>query len=332
MRAAVTTAPGVIGLEPVPDPEPGPGDAVVDVGAVGLCGTDLHMFLGERHDTGFPLRQGHEVGGTVAALPRGYRGPLGVGQTVTVDPAMPCGRCRPCLRGTWQACRSFRALGVALPGGLADQLVVPVGQLHDASGLTATEAALVEPFSIAASALARAELCGDERLLVVGGGPIGLAITVSAVAAGRPVMVTDPIQGRRALAGELGADAVADPAADGAVEEWTAGTGADVVFEASGSRSGIDGALAAVGAGGRLVVVGVAAHALAVPVPRVLFDGVTIVGARAGLFPQALRTVAARRDAVARFVSATYPLADVGEAFRHAVDHAADVVKVLVAG
>lgn len=332
MRAAVTTAPGVIALESVPDPAPGPGDAVVDIGAVGLCGTDLHMFLGERHDTGFPLRQGHEVGGTITALPHGYRGPLRVGQTVTVDPALPCGRCRPCLRGVWQACRSFRALGVALPGGLADQLVVPFGQLHNASGLTATEAALVEPFSIAASALARAELRGDERLLVVGGGPIGLAITVSAVAAGRPVMVTDPLPGRRALAAELGADAVADPAEDGSVEEWTAGTGADVVFEASGSRSGLDGALAAVGAGGRLVVVGVAAHALAVPVPRVLFDGVTIVGARAGLFPQALRTVTARRDAVARFVSATYPLADVGEAFRHAVDHAADVVKVLVAG
>lgn len=330
MRAAVTTAPGVIAVQTVPDPEPGPGDAVVDVGAVGLCGTDLHMYLGERHDTGFPLRQGHEVGGTVAALPRGYRGPLRVGQTVTVDPALPCGRCRPCLRGSWPACRAFRALGVALPGGLADQVVVPVGQLHDADGLTATEAALVEPFSIAASALARAELRGDERLLVVGAGPIGLAITVSAVASGRLVMVTDPLPARRALARDLGADAVADPAAAGALEQWTSGTGADVVFEASGSRSGLDASLAAVGAGGRLVVVGVAAHDLTVPVPRVLFDGITIVGARAGRFPEALRTVADRRDAVARFVSATYPLAEVEPAFRHAIDRPADTVKVVV--
>jgi L-gulonate 5-dehydrogenase len=99
MRAAITTGPGQISVEAVIDPDPGSGDALVDVGAVGLCGTDLHMFLGERHDTGFPLRQGHEIGGTVAALPTGYAGPLDVGRTVTVDPALPCGRCRPACAG-----------------------------------------------------------------------------------------------------------------------------------------------------------------------------------------------------------------------------------------
>ena len=83
MRAAVTTAAGQISVEAVSDPDPGPDDAVVDVRAIGLCGTDLHMFLGERHDTGFPLRQGHEIGGTVAALPSGYAGPLGLAITVS---------------------------------------------------------------------------------------------------------------------------------------------------------------------------------------------------------------------------------------------------------
>ncbi|SHK53668.1 Threonine dehydrogenase [Pseudonocardia thermophila] len=330
MRAAVTSGPGVIAVEAVPDPEPGPGDVVVDVGAVGLCGTDLHMFLGERHDTGFPLRQGHEVGGTIAALPPGYRGPLRVGQTVAVDPSLPCGSCRPCVRGAWSACRAFRAVGVALPGGLADRLVVPVEQLHAADGLTPVEAALVEPFSIAATAIARAELRGGERLLVIGAGPIGLAITVTAVAAGRPVMITDPLPARRALALDLGADAAADPAEEGAVAEWTGGEGADVVFEASGARAGLTAALAATGAGGRLVVVGVAAHELAVPVPRLLFDGISVVGARAGLFPEALRTVTANRAAVARFVSAEYPLVDVAAAFRHAIDRPAETVKVVV--
>ncbi|MFC4945031.1 zinc-dependent alcohol dehydrogenase [Pseudonocardia sp. GCM10023141] len=332
MRAAVTTGPGRIAVEAVPDPDPGPDDAVVAVGAVGLCGTDLHMFLGERHDTGFPLRQGHEVGGTLAVLPAGYSGPLQVGQVVTVDPAIPCGGCRPCLRGSWPACRAFRALGVALAGGLADRVVVPVGQLHDAAGLTVSEAALVEPFSIAAMALARAELVGGERLLVTGGGPIGLAVTVSAVAAGHRVMVSDPLPARRALAGELGAERVVDPAATAsAVAEWTGGAGADVAVEASGTRSGLAASVDGVGAGGRLVIVGVAAHDLVVPVPRILFDGVTVVGARAGLFPPALATVAANRQAVARFASATYALADVGAAFAHAIERPAEVVKVLVA-
>jgi threonine dehydrogenase-like Zn-dependent dehydrogenase len=333
MRAAVTSGPGRIAVESVPDPEPGPGEAVLTVGAVGLCGTDLHMYLGERHDTGFPLRQGHEVGGTVAELPRGYAGPLRVGQTVTVDPAIPCGRCRPCLRGRWPACRSFRALGVALPGGLAEQVVVPVGQLHAADGLSAVEAALVEPFSIAAMAVARAELTGGERILVAGGGPIGLAVTVCAVAAGHPVLVCDPLPSRRALAAELGASRTCAPdELAEIVADWTGGAGADVVVEASGTRSALDSAVANVGAGGRLVVVGVAAHDLVVPVPRILFDGVTVVGARAGLFPQALAVVAARRQEVARFASATYPLAEVADAFTHAVERPAEVVKVLVAG
>lgn len=332
MRAAVTSAPGVIAVETVPDPEPGPGDAVLDVGAVGLCGTDLHMYLGERHDTGFPLRQGHEVGATIAALPRGYSGPLQVGGTVTVDAAIPCGRCRPCLRGRWPACRAFRALGVALPGGLAEQVVVPVGQLYDADGLSAVEAALVEPFSIAAMALARAELAGGERILVAGGGPIGLAVTVAAITAGHAVLVCEPLPVRRALAAELGADATCEPAelAD-SVAGWTEGAGVDVAVEASGTRRALDAALAAVGAGGRLVVVGVAAHDLVVPVPRVLFDGVTIVGARAGLFPQALSVVAAHRPQVGRFASVVYALDDVGAAFTHAIERPSEVVKVLVA-
>ena len=213
MRAAVTTGAGRISVEAVREPDPGPDDAVVDVRAIGLCGTDLHMFLGERHDTGFPLRQGHEIGGTVAALPSGYAGPLEVGRAVTIDPAIPCGRCRPCLRGRWPACTDFRAVGVALPGGLAEQVAVPVGQLHDAGELTAVEAALAEPFSIAAMALARAELVGDELLLVTGAGPIGLAITVSAAARGHAVLVTDPVPTRRALAVELGAAHAVDPTA-----------------------------------------------------------------------------------------------------------------------
>ncbi|GAA1866421.1 zinc-binding alcohol dehydrogenase family protein [Pseudonocardia ailaonensis] len=329
MRAAVTTGPGTIAVEQVGEPEPGPGDAVVEVGAVGLCGTDLHMFLGERHDTGFPLRQGHEVGGTIVALPRGYDGPLALGGTVTLDPAIPCGCCRPCTRGAWPACTSFRALGVALPGGLAERVAIPVGQVHAADGLTPVEAALVEPFSIAAMALARAELRGDERIVVVGGGPIGLAITVSATARGHAVLVSDPVGARRTLAAELGADRVTAPDPE-AVADWTRGDGADVSFEASGTRPGLDAALAATGRGGRLVVVGVAAHDLVVAVPRVLFEGVTIVGARAGLFPQALETVRTQRAAVARFASAELPLDEVAAAFTHAIDHAQDVVKVLV--
>jgi threonine dehydrogenase-like Zn-dependent dehydrogenase len=103
-----------------------------------------------------------------------------------------------------------------------------------------------------------------------------------------------------------------------------------VAFEASGTAPGLAGSLAALGNGGRLVVVGVAAHDLVVPVPRILFEGVTVVGARAGLFPEALRVVTTQRTSVARFAGRSFPLDEVATAFTHAIENARDVVKVLV--
>jgi len=121
------------------------------------------------------------------------------------------------------------------------------------------------------------------------------------------------------------------PDAADEVRERTAGVGPDAAFEASGTVPGLVDSLAALGNGGRLVVVGVAAHDLVVPIPRILFEGVTVVGARAGLFPEALRVVAAQRASVARFASRAFALDDVAAAFTHAIEHARDVVKVLVA-
>ena len=160
------------------------------------------------------------------------------------------------------ACTRLPRRRLAVPGGLAEQVAVPVRQLHDAGGLTAVDAALTEPFSIAAMALARAELLGDELLLVTGAGPIGLAITVSAAARGHAVLVTDPMPTRRALAVELGAAHAVDPTGPDAADDprATAGAGPDVAFEASGTAPGLAASLAALGNGGRLVVVGVAAH------------------------------------------------------------------------
>lgn len=333
MRAAITAGPSDVSLQAVDDPRPGADDVVVRVGAVGLCGTDLHLWAGDRPDVAFPLRQGHEIGGTVHTLPPAYAGPLSDGDVVAVDPSMPCGTCRPCMRGRWPSCLRFRAIGVALAGGLADLVAVPTRQLHAAPGLTNEDAALVEPLSIAEMALHRAELTGDERLLVTGAGPIGLALTICAQRRGVPVLVSDPVARRRTLAVELGADLVVDPTTTSlsdAVAEWTDGHGADVALEASGARPALLDCVGSLGNGGRLVVVGVAAHDLVLTVPQVLFRGITVVGARCGLFPEALAVAAAHRDDVRRLVSHRFDLEDVAAAFTFAHDRADEAIKVLV--
>lgn len=333
MRAAVTHRRSEISLETLDDPQACNGSAVIRVSAVGICGTDLHIWDGHRPDVDFPVRQGHEIGGTVHELPEDYVGPLEVGDVVAVDPSMPCGRCRPCARGRWSSCAHFRAVGVALPGGLADLVAVPTRQLHATPGLSGAEAALVEPLSIAAMGMHRSDLNGGERVLVAGAGPIGLALTICAVRLGMPVMVTDPVARRRDLAAELGADLVVDPATASqaeAVAEWTAGDGVDVALEASGTEAGLRGCLESLGRGGRLVVVGVAAHDLVVPVPRVLFEGISVVGARGGLFPEALAVATEERASVQRLVSHTFPLDRVQDAFTFAHNHADEALKVLV--
>jgi L-gulonate 5-dehydrogenase len=334
MRAAVTVDRCRVELRDVPDPEPAPGEAVLRVGAVGLCGTDLHMWAGERPGVGFPLRQGHEIGAVVEALPADGSGDqLSVGDVVAVDPSLPCGRCGTCRRGEWPACPEFTAFGVARPGGLADAIAVPAGQLHRVPGVAADVAALVEPVSVAAMALRRSGAGPGDRMVVLGAGPIGLGLLLCARAAGVGVLVADLLPGRLRLAEDLGADVVVDVGTGTvgeAVAEWTGGEGAAAVVEASGAQRALEEAVGLVGRAGSVVVVGLGSGELRVPVPRLLFDGIRVLGSRAGLFPEAVAVVAGDPGAAARLISHRFPLAEAQAAFVTAHDHPAATCKVLV--
>src|SRR4051794_278427 len=172
MRAAVTVDRCRIELQEAADPEPADDEALLRVGAVGLCGTDLHMWAGERAGVGFPLRQGHEIGAVIERLPADGSGAhLSVGDVVAVDPSFPCGTCRACGRGDWPFCPRFTAIGVARPGGLAERIAVRADHLHPVPGVPVDAAALVEPVSVAAMALRRSGVRPGERLVVLGGGP-----------------------------------------------------------------------------------------------------------------------------------------------------------------
>lgn len=334
MRAALTVGPRRIVVVDVPEPRPSPHDALVDVVAVGLCGTDLHMWAGERAGVGFPLRQGHEIGAVVRALPTdGSGGSLRVGDVVAVDPYFPCGRCRTCRRGDWSVCPDFTAYGVALDGGLVETMAVPASHLHVVPAGSAELAALVEPVAVAAMALERAGVGPGDRIVVVGAGPIGLSLVLCARHAGLDVLVADVLPARLGEAEALGAAVGIDVGrADlaAAVRGWTGGHGADAVFEASGAPDALGGAPGLLGRGATLVLVGLTPGEVSIPVSRVLFEGIRVVGARAGLFPAAVEVVRADPGAVARLVSHRYPLDDVAAALTHAHDRPQTTGKVLV--
>ncbi|MFN8622850.1 MAG: alcohol dehydrogenase catalytic domain-containing protein [Chloroflexota bacterium] len=263
-------------LDTVPVPRaPGEGEVRVGVAWTGVCGTDREEW---RHGPLFvpaaaphpltgrvaPITMGHEIAGHVLEVGRGVT-TLSVGQLVAIDPNLSCGTCWWCVRHEVGLCRSFGSLGWSEDGGLAEQVVAQARYCIavDPSVDPAT-AALAEPVSVAVRAARRGRLRLGESVLVLGGGMIGVAALVVARAAGAgPVIVADPLAGRRDLALTLGADLALDPTDPGfgdAVHAATGGRGADLTFEAAGVPGSAAAALAVTRSGGRCVIVGLSAR------------------------------------------------------------------------
>jgi (R,R)-butanediol dehydrogenase/meso-butanediol dehydrogenase/diacetyl reductase len=253
MRAVVVAGPRRLAVETVPDPTPEPGQAVVRVAACGICGSDLHVHQGGYLPAGSIM--GHEFCGEVVAPAGG----LALGERVCVLPALSCGRCERCRSGLGMYCAEQRPLGLGqAPGAFAEFVAIaPHHAVRLPAALDDEHGALVEPLAVALHALKLARLARGERCLVVGAGPIGLALVLWARLAGaREVIVSERSPGRRALAERLGATRSVDPA-QGGLAEAVGPEGADVVFEAVGAAGLIQECIAHARFRGRVVVVGV---------------------------------------------------------------------------
>jgi (R,R)-butanediol dehydrogenase/meso-butanediol dehydrogenase/diacetyl reductase len=253
MRALVVAGPRRLAVETVPDPKPAPGEAVVRVAACGICGSDLHV-----HQLGYlPAGSimGHEFCGEVVEAAGG----LATGERVCVLPALSCGRCERCRTGLGMYCAQQRALGLGdAAGAFAEYVAIsPHHAVRLPQGIDDEHGALVEPLAVALHAVNVARLAAGERCVVVGAGPIGLALVLWARLAGaREVIVSERSPGRRALAERIGATRVVDPT-DGALADAVGPEGADVVFEAVGAPGLVQEAIHQARFRGRVVVVGV---------------------------------------------------------------------------
>jgi L-gulonate 5-dehydrogenase len=335
MRAAVTVEPELMRIADVPDPAPSAGEAIVRIERVGLCGSDYHFFLGEHPYATYPLTQGHELAGVVEFLDDAYDGPVGVGDRVAIEPLLPCGSCFACRRGRYNCCASLRVIGAHVPGGLCERFAVPATALHPVGDLDPELAALCEPVSIGLQAVTRSRVREGESLVVLGAGPIGQAVTLSAHDRGARVLVTDRIPARLEIAMRLGADVTVDSSAGDLarrVSEWTDGEGPAVVIDATGVpeliRLGVD----LVAPSGVLVIVGISHHEVSIPVIEFSRKELDVLGSRnnAGLFPDAVDLVARSQERVRNLITHTYPLEETPEAIRFAIDHPEEVEKVIV--
>jgi L-gulonate 5-dehydrogenase len=325
MRSVVTLAPRRLELRQTAVPEPSPGHALVRVEAVGLCGSDYHIFDGTHPYAVFPQVQGHEFVGV----------DTGSGARVVVDPLRGCGTCFPCTRGRPNCCVDITVMGVQVPGGLAEYVSVPVGQLVPVGDLPASVAVLTEPVAIGLHAVSRGGVAAGDDVVVIGAGPIGLAATLAAADRGARVLVADRIAGRLDVAAKAGATTVVDTSdADlpDAVAAFTGGAGPAVVVEATGVPALVRLAVDVVAHSGTVVAVGISTAEVGLTVSDLSRKELNLLGSRnsAGEFPAAVDLVARRADVVAGWVTHTFGLHEVPEAIAFARANPHLVEKVVI--
>lgn len=204
MKAAMLLEPHKLVIDEIPDPEPGPGEVLIAVGGVGLCGSDTSVFTGKWKAPSYPWIMGHEAFGVIEALGSGVS-PDRLGETVVIEPNIPCFACHQCDRGLTSACIGRRSVGMNRPGALAQRMVIPERFAWAMPDLPVTDLVCVEPTTVALAALRRLGTQLPDSALVVGVGAQGLVMSLALLERGVTVYVQDINSERMAFAVELGA-------------------------------------------------------------------------------------------------------------------------------
>lgn len=331
----VVVGPDTFDVTTVPVPEPGVDEVLVQSVLSGVCGSDTHAAHGRHPFVALPYRPGHEVVGVVRAVGSAVTG-LAAGQRVTVEPTLPCWHCKMCTSDRSNLCEYLRFFGCGYDqGGMADYFTLPAHRLHRVPDeIDDLNAALIEPLSTPVHAARLAGGLQGKTVAILGCGTIGL-LTLAAVrhfGAGTVVM-TDVREDKRALALRLGADHVVDASAADAPQQVRAALGesADVVFDCVANQLTVAQAVAMALKAGTVMVVGVPAGDLNVPMALIQDQQVRIQGSATYLpvdFDLAIAMVAAGEVRAADLVTAQYPLEEVEAAF--AASASGEHVKVVL--
>lgn len=345
MKAAVYHGRGDLRLEEIPVPDPGPGEMLVRVEACGICPTDLKKI--QKGLLPGPRIFGHEMAGTVVAVgheTRRWR----EGQRVVVHHHVPCGACFYCAKSLFAQCAHYKRNGTTAGfepsgGGYAEYVrvldwIVERGVVPVPDGVSAEEAAFVEPVNTCLKAVRKARLGTGETVLVVGQGPIGLLLSQLARWTGCRVLASDPLPGRRELSASLGVEVAFDPAAGDIVAEMrrrTEGRGVDAVLVAAGGRAAMKQAIEAARPGGRVLSFAATSPGETAEVDFGLLttaekDILTAYSSSIELQEEAAELVFTRAVRVRELISHRFPMDRAVDAFRLALEPAADTLKVVL--
>lgn len=326
-REITLAGPHDIRVQDVDTRGPRPGQLLIAPEAVGICGTDVELLEGTMGylttgQSSYPLTPGHEWSGTVLAVGEGVAG-FTAGDRIVGEAPIGCGVCALCVAGEYHLCPDRVETGfIRQPGALTERFLYPARGAHVIpSHVSMQDAALIEPTAVAYRGVRRLISHGGDRLLIIGGGTIGLLCALTAHALGiEDVLVVEPQPDRRGFAQDLGLTTASS--ADGA---WP------LVIEASGREPGMQAALGAAGVGGRLLLIGLCGRpSIPVDIDRIVLKDQTIMGnlSSPGVWPEVIDLVATGRLQPGRLVTHTFPLEETAAAFRQMEARDPGMVKI----
>ena len=335
MRKALLTEVGKIEVVEAAIPEIVEStDVQVKIKAVGICGTDLHIFKDGRADVQLPRVMGHELSGEVTAVGADVTR-VKVGDKVVLDPVYACGTCPTCRKGFQNVCDSVKCYGVHMDGGYQDYVVTGESHLYVCDDKTTyEEAALAEPFSVAANILDRTMATAEDNIIVIGAGTIGLSIVQAAVGMGARVMVADIADKKLAKAKEFGAEVVVnskDASVEEAIQAFAPG-GLDVVIDAVGVTPLFQASVNYAAPRGRIACIGFDAKAAEISPVVVTKKELSIIGSRMNCyqFPTVMGWLNEGKIQASKMVTKEFAVEDIQEAFEYTLAHGNDTIKTLI--
>lgn len=336
MKALVYEGPWQMPLRQLDEPKPAPDEMVIEVRAVGICGSDVHGFKGTTGRRKPPIVMGHEFSGVVSSVGEEVSR-FQLGDRVVAQPLVSCGECANCRVGLRNICYNRSGLGMNMNGAYAEQVRVREEMVYALPpGMTWEEGAMVEPLAVAMRAVNLTPMKLMDTLVVVGAGTIGLLVLLAAKMAGAgKVIVTDVSARRLSVAERLGADMTIDVTQQDPVEVVHAGTGgqgADAVIEAVGLAPTVKQSLSVVRAGGHITWIGNSQPEVELNMQQVVTRELTIKGAYGfnDEFPRAIEVIRTGKLPVTSLIEQVADLEEGPQLFHDLASGSLDAVKVVL--
>jgi 2-desacetyl-2-hydroxyethyl bacteriochlorophyllide A dehydrogenase len=329
LKTLVCISPGHFEYIHKEDPAPAKDHAIIKINRIGICGTDLHAFEGTQPYFNYPRVLGHELSGEIVDIENTSE--FKKGDTVTVMPYFYCGKCIACRNGKTNCCVELKVAGVHTDGGFCEYFSVPVNSIIHGRELSFEQLALTEPLAIGAHGIRRAEIKPGENTLIIGAGPIGLALMEFAKLQGANVIAMDVNQNRMAFCrDQLGVTTIASAEE---LKQLTNGDMAPVVIDATGNLKAINNGFGYMSHGGKYVLVGLQKENILFSHPEFHKREGALLSSRNAIkedFVKVLEAISSKKIDPLKFITHRVAFDQVKDQFWSWLDPQSNVIKAMV--